>query len=1307
MNEDRPNSRDVSIDDLPEEDRPVGVWGHDWSYENSVIADALSDDDEPEQQSSDSGERNRNPQNGQRDGSQPDQDDSTRPPQNSNHQDSTTSETDTETQAESTALDTTVDGTGSQTRPQPAAESGNAESSAPAVIETADDHSVPEREKTDYSTPERDEDEPIADFIDRIDSNQEYIKITPVRCELNAETVARELFGLHEYGGGRKLPLDIEKHIGMVEGVSNFEFLIHKPADSNEFDFYIGPGERGDVDCDRLSSNIRAQYPEDYRFDREQFDVSDGFNEVPHIVRFNGVEKKRKDWMTRLVGLEDNDIERSPLANLLETAVQCDGEVLYQVVLEPRQDWSRKASQQKMLLKRNVNSMGGMFFQTAMDAVFGVNKERKSARQRGDTPNQVGGTISDREANGVRPGTSRMAQIDLKDPANTFNVCIRAASTDASTAKSISDGLNHLSGYFYKIKGDYLGQDETEFSRMLNHGITYPAAIKSLGRTKPMIVANTEELANFITVPPINELPKASKAGSGGAPKSQSPLTSPNENIFSEFNNGMAIGEAQTELRDRDGDDLPQSTLSQIEEKNVWWDKMNERETIHLGADHLSTHYIRAAGTGHGKTVATINDGLTAHANLDGPLVIIDPSGGDMCKNYLSCHRTLFGGTDDVEYIQVPEKNGEVPCIPFFDIRPLTEGAGLARPIAVQQIIDHYFEMLNYALGRSTVQQAFVANEILTSLLKSMFDEEHGKDHFSIGDFLKVAQDYAEYGKKIAEGNGEPEDYAKALPRTSDPQLRNMLESHFEKDPRQFSNTTDAVMNRIRKLKERDFIWDMLSVDIPDEAWSDSNNWYKPDAGAIFDMKEVFNSNKVILIDTGNIQGESSKMFTVLFLSHLWSSARSLYTPEKENYCANVIIEESAPIARSDVVVENLLPEGRKFGLSLGLIMQYPEQVLGSDPDANQTAYSELLNNVKTKLIGNISIDDDLSESLFHEDLDSEQIKDRISGLVAGEWVCELPSTEFLGDKAEILTMEALPVPPGHSGGDLDVPSDISHIRESSREKYCVGKEDEFVRASGRNEYDGHDHIDLDGDETAKGPDVPNELTNEEYSFLKFVADALSDGLDIYDLSMSMKQLPMSNTADSLIEKGYLTEHEMGNRKKYYRVTKEGSQFEDVNPQPRSGGEKGKESFEHRFGVRVATTHYDQLGYDVKMYHDPHASEDDEDDDDETNDLFDVYALDTMDSPDPHRKLIEVETSPKKGGHVAKDFDKLANEYGDAIWVVEKFDDAVTLVRVLTQKGRLPEDIDRGVRTFEELNEQLDEDGMCKIIGMTDLMDKI
>ena len=506
--------------------------------------------------------------------------------------------------ANNSSIETNIDTPGSEDR------SGQ-------PLDTVDDNSprrpeVDEVEKNDFSTPKRGEDEAISDFIDRVESSQEYIKITPVRCDLNAETIARELYGLHEYGGGKKLPLDLEKHIGMVEGVSNFEFLIHKPEGRNEFDFYIGPGERGDVDCDRLSSNVRAQYPEEYKFERETFDISEGFDEVPHVVRFNGEERKKKDWMTRLVGLEDNDIERSPLANLLETAVQCDGEVLYQVVMEPRQDWTRKANQQKMLLKRNVHSMPGMFFQTVMDGIFGVNKSRESARQRGDTPNQIGGTISDREANGIRPGTDRMAQIDLKDPANTYNVCVRAATTEKSTAKSISDGLNHLSGYFYKISGEYLGKDEAEFSRMLNHGITYPAMYGSFQRTKSMLVANTEELANLITVPPINHLPKASKAGSGGAPKSQSPLTSPNEDMFDKFDHGMAIGEVRTEIRDDDSEEV-KTDLSNITDKNVWWDKIDERETIQLNASHLSTHYLRAAGTGHGKTVATINDALTAH----------------------------------------------------------------------------------------------------------------------------------------------------------------------------------------------------------------------------------------------------------------------------------------------------------------------------------------------------------------------------------------------------------------------------------------------------------------------------------------------------------------------------------------------------------------------------------------------------------------------------------------------------------------------------------------------------------------------
>jgi len=104
-------------------------------------------------------------------------------------------------------------------------------------------------------------------------------------------------------------------------------------------------------------------------------------------------------------------------------------------------------------------------------------------------------------------------------------------------------------------------------------------------------------------------------------------------------------------------------------------------------------------------------------------------------------------------------------------------------------------------------------------------------------------------------------------------------------------NTTDAVLNRIRKLKERDFIWDMLSFDVADEHWDHEAGWYDREVVPMLDLKSVLNSDKVILIDTGDIHGESSKMFTVLFLSHLWTSVRSIWTPNDDDYIANVIIE--------------------------------------------------------------------------------------------------------------------------------------------------------------------------------------------------------------------------------------------------------------------------------------------------------------------------------------------------------------------------------------------------------------------------------
>jgi hypothetical protein len=789
------------------------------------------------------------------------------------------------------------------------------------------------------------------------------------------------LYGLHRYGDGRKFPLDLEQLIPGVTPVNNFEFLIYKPPNQPQFQFLFGTGNNGRVDCERLESTTRSQYPEDFDFSTVEFDITEVFDGIPHMVRFDGVEERRKDWMTTLTTFDTEEIDRSPLSNLLETAIQCDGGVLFQVVFEPRADWTSKAERHKGRLQRGVHTMGGMILQEVMDAVVGTTREERQERHKGDTPREVGGSIHDTQTDGARHGTSRMGQIDLKDPNHTYNVTLRAAAADEHTARKLTDSLNHLGGKFYSIEGQYVSKQEREYKRMLRHELTRPNGWETITRRKAMLVCNIDELANFMTVPSIDALPKASRGGTGGQAKSQSPLTSPNEEVFKKFSNGMTIGKCVTALR---GDDEGGNAITSLRSRNKWKNQLEEREAIGLSATDLTQHVLRAATTGSGKTVATLNDMLSAYQNLNGPIVLVDPKDGEMCENYLRAHKTLFGDLYDVEYIKVPEKGGQIPGIPFFDIRPLTRGAGEERDAAKQSIIDHYFQLLRFVLGREKVEQAFVANEILTNLIKAMFDKEHGNDFFTIGELMETAQNYQREGRKVEDASEQQDQVREAIPKTQDPQARSILVSHLEKEERQFVNTTDAVLNRIRKLKERDFIWDMLSFKLGEEYWDDELGWYDHKDVPMLDLKSVLNDNKVLILDTGSLRGQSAEVFTVLFLSHLWTAAKTQWTPDDEDYIANVIIEESAPIARNEIVYNELLPKGREFNLSIELVMQYPEQVLGEQPRKNKRAYKEILNNVNTKIIGNIATDDLLADSLFHEDLDREEIKDRIAGLQRG-----------------------------------------------------------------------------------------------------------------------------------------------------------------------------------------------------------------------------------------------------------------------------------------------------------------------------------
>jgi len=108
-----------------------------------------------------------------------------------------------------------------------------------------------------------------------------------------------------------------------------------------------------------------------------------------------------------------------------------------------------------------------------------------------------------------------------------------------------------------------------------------------------------------------------------------------------------------------------------------------------------------------------------------------------MCENYLRCHRTLFGNLDDVEYIKIPEEDGMVPGIPSSTCDPSSrqEAASVRPPSRTSSTTTSKY--CTSRSGKDTVDQAFVANEILTNLIKACFDPVYGSDHFSIGELLK------------------------------------------------------------------------------------------------------------------------------------------------------------------------------------------------------------------------------------------------------------------------------------------------------------------------------------------------------------------------------------------------------------------------------------------------------------------------------------------------------------------------------------------------------------------------------------------
>jgi len=668
----------------------------------------------------------------------------------------------------------------------------------------------------------------------------------------------------------------------------------------------------------------------------------------PLGVRWCGAASRKQDWMTSLTpftaevtngDLSSVDEPGAALASLIDHLMEATAPTAFQVVFQRRASWQSDAE----VRKEDLVDGRDTFFQEVVGSLLEVEEQRSDQDDR-----QLSEAVE-----------KRIEYIDAKNAKRSFTVNIRAVGVPTDDTRDDLDGrmdsllpvFDPLDGPFYEVEGQRLRdsgfREKTKekkaraaLQRLLNRELT-----TGRGKTRPELVLSGTELANFVLVPSSEQLTVEGTRGTRAEQQSRNPLPWPNPDLIQQFQDGMAIGYAL----DENGEPRP--------------------DPIRIPPDLLPTHYGRFASTGGGKSKAIINDALSLCESTGGPVVLVDPKGDGMCENYLRCHYERFGGLDDVYHFRVPET---IPAFSFFDIRPALE-AGRNREDAIQDKVDHFHDILRMIMGREQYGQAFVANEILNYLIKALFDEEYGSDVFGLDDLFAAAL-------RMQRDQTIP-------PVSADNQnIEESLTRHFAKDNHQFQVSMDAVGNRLDKLKEDAHLRRIFShVPEQNEAGEYVDNR--------FDFREFLDEDATIIFDLGDLRPEAQRAITLLLLSNLWDAVQVRRRDGQTDYekLTNLIIEEAAPVASTKLVSEQLLPQGRSFGLSMGLVMQFPEQVR----NRNERAYDEVLNNIKTKLIGNISIERDLAESLAHEDLSPTELRNRINTLPSGEWIAQLPSPSF------------------------------------------------------------------------------------------------------------------------------------------------------------------------------------------------------------------------------------------------------------------------------------------------------------------------
>ncbi|MFC5969716.1 ATP-binding protein [Halomarina salina] len=683
-------------------------------------------------------------------------------------------------------------------------------------------------------------------------------------------------------------------------------------------------------------------------------------------VEFEGHGARKNDWQTGLRPLitDTTPAHNAPAHNapardtkpaftsLVNSLAETEATVVYQALLTARDDWTHLADDRRYQLKHNLDTvamrLGNFLFPPDPEA-----------------------DIEPYEGH-----EDRIERITSMDTRCSFTVAARAIAWGPESdhaLKSLTSALNTSRGKYYEPVGVHSDQPLQLAERMGARTIPTCTMLMRLfiwllgSSVRPTLVADARSLAHFCTIDG-GQLTSNGRRRIAATPPERTGLPQPAENILDQYKSGFPLGTALSS----DGEPTQQIALPP---------SMQSRHILILGKSGAGKTIFGESGMLNNQPrQSDATDGRSPRQL--GASIIIDGKGDGMPQEYLQAHYAKHGTLDGVYYFKCAEI---LPAVSFFDIEPALS-SNIPREQAVEDIADHYIEILEIIMGTERFHQAVKSPSAIRYLIKALFDPVHGGDAFSHDALEKAAVDM-----KATED----------APPVSDENLKRMLGSITSDTTQTIEMVMGGAETRINKIPE-DSRLKKLFTHVPEEG------------DAQFAFSDVLDDeNATIIFDTSGFRSRSQRALTLVLLSKLWTALKHRATNQMgDNPIVSLYIEEAADVASTRLMTD-LLSKGRGFDLSVVLSMQFPKQVRA----ASTRGYAELLNNISTLISGNVAVDADLATRFATSDMSATEAGNRLRSLKRGEWLASLPS-EFGVPEPRPFTLQSPSLPDGHPESD-------------------------------------------------------------------------------------------------------------------------------------------------------------------------------------------------------------------------------------------------------------------------------------------------